>query len=238
MRQAGRSMKDYPEIEMPSVDQLGEIENRLMNEEMNYDNDNEMNDHHRIYANLNDGQKIMFHAIMKAVDTNQGKLIFVDGPRSTGKTYLWKAVTTKIWFEGKIVLAIASCEITALLLDGGRTAHSRFHIPLNTADESTCDIKQGTDLAASLNKTSLIIWDEAPMTHRNCFEALDKSLRDILRCKNENSDRMSFGGMTIVLGGDFRQILLVVTKGRREHIVNVLIKCSYLWSHFTVYKLK
>jgi hypothetical protein len=63
-------------------------------------------------------------------------------------------------------------------------------------------------------------------------------LRDILRCTNENSDKIPFGGMTAVLGGDFRQILLVVTKGRREHIVNASIKRSYLWSHFTVYRLK
>jgi hypothetical protein len=89
-----------------------------------------------------------------------------------------------------------------------------------------------------LNKTSLIIWDDAHMAHRNYFEALDKSLRDILRCTNENSERMPFGRMIVVLGGDFRQILLIVIKGRREHILNTSIKHSYLWKHFTVYKLK
>jgi hypothetical protein len=67
------------------------------------------------------------------------------------------------------VLVVASCGITALLLEGGRTTHSQFHISLNTTEESTCYIKQGMDLAALLNKTSLIIWDEAPMAHRNCF---------------------------------------------------------------------
>lgn len=45
------------------------------------------------------------------------------------------------------------------------------------------------------------------MAHRNCFEALDKSLRDVLRFTNENSLEKPFGGMTVVLGGDFRQIL-------------------------------
>jgi len=40
-----------------------------------------------------------------------------------------------------------------------------------------------------------------------------------------------------VLGGDFRQILPVVPKGRREHIVNASIKRSYLWDHFQIYKL-
>jgi hypothetical protein len=85
---------------------------------------------------------------------------------------------------------------------------------LNTTDESTCDIKQSTDLAALLNKTSLILWDEAPMTHMNCFEALDKSLRDILRCREKNNDKKPFGGMTELLGGDFKQILHVVPKGK------------------------
>jgi hypothetical protein len=175
---------------------------------------------------------------MVSVDSKQGKMIFVEGDGGTSKTYLWKAITTKIRSEGKMVLAVASCGITALLLEGGRTAHSRFHIPLNISDDSTCDIKQGTNLAALLNKTSLILWDEASMAHRNCFEALDKSLRNILRCTNESSDKIPFGGMTVVLGGDFRQILPVVTKGRREHTVNASIKHSYLWSHFIVYRLK
>jgi chromosomal replication initiation ATPase DnaA len=62
--------------------------------------------------------------IMEFVDTNQEKLIFIDGPGGTGKTYLWKAVTTKIRSKGKIVIVVASCGITALLLEDGRTAHS------------------------------------------------------------------------------------------------------------------
>jgi hypothetical protein len=38
-------MKDYPQIEMPSADQLGEIENRLINEEMSYDIDSQKAEH-------------------------------------------------------------------------------------------------------------------------------------------------------------------------------------------------
>jgi hypothetical protein len=166
-----------------------------------------------------------------------GKLIFVEGYGCIGKTYLWKAITTKLRPEGKIVHAVASCGVADLLLDGGRTTHSHFHILLNIIDESTCDIKQNTDLATLLNKTSLILWDEAPMAHRNCFEALDESLWDILRCRDEDSDKKPFGGMTVVFGGDFRQILPVVPKGKRGQIVNAWIKHSYLWSYFTVYRL-
>jgi hypothetical protein len=43
--------------------------------------------------------------------------------------------------------------------------------------------------------------------------------------------------MTVILGGDFRQILPVVPKGRKEHVVNASIKRSYLWKHFQIFKL-
>jgi chromosomal replication initiation ATPase DnaA len=126
---------------------LEEIGNRLMNKELRYDSEMQKNEHQRIYNDLNDNQKIAFDAIIKSADNNEGRQIFVEGHRGTGKTYLWKAITTKIRSEGKIVLAVASCGIVALLLEGGRTAHSRFHIPLTDTDESTCEIKQGSDLA-------------------------------------------------------------------------------------------
>ena len=58
----------------------------------------------------------------------------------------------KVASEGNIVLAMASSGIAALLLEGGRTAHSRFHIPLVLTEESTCDIKQGSHLADLLKR--------------------------------------------------------------------------------------
>uniref|UniRef100_A0A803PFI8 ATP-dependent DNA helicase n=1 Tax=Cannabis sativa TaxID=3483 RepID=A0A803PFI8_CANSA len=133
---------------------------------------------------------------------------------------------------GKIIACIA-----ALLLPNGRTAHSRFRIPLDVTAESTCDIRQGTLLAGLLMKTSLIIWDEAPMANKFCFEALDKTLRDILRTRYENNSNKPFGGLTVVCGGDFRQILPVVPKGTRADIVDASLNSSYLWPYFKIYQL-
>jgi hypothetical protein len=62
-----------------------------------------------------------------------------------------------------------------------------------------------------------------------CFEVLDIILRDILRHNNENSSENPFGGMTVVLGADFHQILPVPPKGRRQNIVGASFKRSYLW---------
>nr|GEV00799.1 putative PIF1 DNA helicase/replication protein A1-like protein [Tanacetum cinerariifolium] len=64
---------------------------------------------------------------------------------------------------------------------GGRTAHSIFHIPINIDETSTFSICPQSDLGALLKKCKLIIWDEAPITNKLCFEALDRTLRDVLR---------------------------------------------------------
>jgi hypothetical protein len=79
------------------------------------------------------------------------------------------------------VLSVASSGVTSLLLPRGHIAHSRFRIPCDDLDESTtCNIKHGTMLCELIQAVSLIIWDEALMTHKIAFEALDRTLCDIL----------------------------------------------------------
>jgi len=46
-----------------------------------------------------------------------------------------------------------------------------------------------------------------------------------------------FGGKTVVLGGNFRQILLVVPKEGREDIVSVSLFRSHLWQHVMIVRL-
>jgi ATP-dependent DNA helicase PIF1 len=46
-----------------------------------------------------------------------------------------------------------------------------------------------------------------------------------------------FGEKTVVLGGDFRQILPVVPKGGREDIVSASLPRSHLWQHVTICRL-
>lgn len=60
----------------------------------------------------------------------------------TGKTFLWKSLYASLGLKGKVVLNVASSGIAALLLPGGRTAHSRFSIPLVLTKCSTCAIKK------------------------------------------------------------------------------------------------
>ncbi|XP_021979960.1 uncharacterized protein LOC110876088 [Helianthus annuus] len=131
--------------------------------------------------------------------------------------------------KGQIVLNVASSGIASLLLSGGRTAHSRFRIPLNLTEDSVCNIKPDGDVARLLHETNLIIWDEAPMVHKHAFEALDRTMNDIFNIDTSNRSNIRFGGKVIVLGGNFRQILPVVPNGGRQEIVNASLSSSYLW---------
>lgn len=75
------------------------------------------------------------------------------------------------------------------------------------------------------------------MVKKHCFEALDKTLRDLLQKINPQSLHLPFGGKCLVLGGDFRQILPVIPGGTRSDIVFASINSSYLWPYCHVLTL-
>lgn len=74
----------------------------------------------------------------------------------------------------------------------------------------------------------MIIWDQAPMTNKLCFEALDRTLKDILRYRYENSADKTFAGVTFICGGNFHQMLPFITKGMRNDIVDASLNYSHL----------
>ena len=56
---------------------------------------------------------------------------------------------------GEIALAVASSGIAAELLEGGRTAHSRFKIPIPINELSVCNISLQSDLARLIGRHHL-----------------------------------------------------------------------------------
>nr|GFD27877.1 ATP-dependent DNA helicase PIF1-like [Tanacetum cinerariifolium] len=147
-------------------------------------------------------------------------MFFVYGYGGTGKTHLYKTMSATLRSKGDIVLNVASSGIVALLLEGERTAHIRFAIPINVVEDSMCHIVADSDLADLIRKANLIIWDEAPMINMHCYEAFDKTLRDICRTDSSVASNKVFGGKVVLFGGDFRQILPVITNGSRQDVVN------------------
>uniref|UniRef100_A0A8I6XDQ0 ATP-dependent DNA helicase n=1 Tax=Hordeum vulgare subsp. vulgare TaxID=112509 RepID=A0A8I6XDQ0_HORVV len=166
-------------------------------------------------SSLNHEQRLAYDEILAAVDADDGGVFFVNGPGGTGKTFLYRALLAKVRGEGKIAVATASSGITASIMPGGRTAHSRFKIPLSIEDGESSSFTKQSGTAKLLRMASLILWDEASMTKRQVVEALDNSMRDIMGRRHQ-----PFGGKTVVFGGDFRQVLPVVRKGSRGQIID------------------
>ncbi|XP_076918202.1 uncharacterized protein LOC143578525 [Bidens hawaiensis] len=231
------SLRRFSHMSFLDQESVSTSMNPLMMEELSYDKDYLSNDFKLLYTSLTDEQKSIYKEIFNSVKRKKGGVFFVYGYGGTGKTYLWKTLSASIRSKGEIVLNVASSGIASLLLEGGRTAHSRFLIPINLTEDSQCQVKGNTDVSELLKKTSLIIWDEAPMIHKHAFEALDRTLKDVMNVDLGNTSGSLFGGKVVVLGGDFRQILPVVQNGTRNDCVNTTISSSYIWSNCKVLKL-
>ncbi|XP_006577380.1 ATP-dependent DNA helicase RRM3-like [Glycine soja] len=178
-----------------------------------------------------DEQKTIVDTIIRVVNTQSAAVYFLYGYGGTSKTFVWTTLSSAIRSNSEIVYTVASSGIASLLLPSGWTTYSKFAIPVPATQNSTCNIHQGSELAELLKVTKLIVWDEAPICHRFAFEALDKSLKDIMQ------NNLPFGGKIVVFGGDFRQILPIVPKGNRSDIVHATINALYIWDHCQILRL-
>ncbi|XP_015955202.1 uncharacterized protein LOC107479588 [Arachis duranensis] len=75
------------------------------------------------------------------------------------------------------------------------------------------------------------------MTKKLAFEALDRTLRDIMDSVFDRKKNLSFGGKVVVLGGDFKQVLPIIPKGSSVEVVMASINSSVLWKYCKVLRL-
>ena len=122
-----------------------------------------------------------------------------------------------------ITSATATSGVAAAIMPEGRTAHSRFDIPLNPTEKSICKTSKQSAKADLIRNARLIIWDEAPMAKKFAIESVDRTLQDIM------SNKEPFGGKEVVFGGDFRQVLPVIPLATRQQTVNQSLVKSSLW---------
>ena len=70
-------------------------------------------------------------------------------------------------------------------------------------------------LADLIRMAKILLCDEATMLDRFMLEALDRTLRDLMK-----KPEQPFGGKIVILAGDFRQCLPVVPGATRAGIVS------------------
>ena len=64
-----------------------------------------------------------------SMPARSGRLFLLDAPGGTGKNFVLSAIQDFLRARRQHVIAVATSAVAAVLLDGGRTAHSVFKIP-------------------------------------------------------------------------------------------------------------
>ncbi len=181
---------------------------------------------------LNEDQQKVYDTIIESVNTGKGEIIALDAAGGSGKTFLTTTILATLRSQGKVALATATSGIAATLLLNGRTLHSRCKVPVEGLNEhSFCNISKRGATAELIRRAVFLVVDEVTMARREVYEAVDRTFQDI------RGNNLPFGGITVLLSGDWRQILPVVRHGGRADIVHACLKRSHLWKKVKVIKL-
>jgi ATP-dependent DNA helicase PIF1 len=123
------------------------------------------------------------------------------------------------------VLPCASTGIAAELLIDGGTVHRRFSVPNDVNKDDAPRVPRHSNYAAVLDAAQLIIIDEISMQDRYVLEYVDRQLRDI----SAKYHHLPFAGKTIVIGGDWKQLMPVIPGGNSEVQCSRSVKNSRLF---------
>lgn len=228
LQKQGKSIKDFPNMiqsVLPDDDdediispQFDPVISKSIGEQM--------------YNNMNGKQKEIIDQLIESVECpGKNNCYYIDGPGGSGKTYTYTTLMHKLISKGKSFKSMAFTGIAAILLINGKTVHRTIGLPVPLNKDSTSQIRAQSKEAEELKKTDVFIWDEAPMAPKYALEIMNKLLQKLM-----NNNKL-FGGKTVVLGGDFRQLLPVCEGGTRSECVSLSIKKSCLWKYFKIFKL-
>lgn len=150
---------------------------------------------------LNEAQAAAFAAVKR------GHNIFLTGPAGSGKSFLLQTILKWGALTGKHIAVTALTGCAALLLGfSAKTLHSWAGIGLgrDTGEKLAEAVKRSPSSKARWRKTSILIIDEISMMTPELFEKLD--------CigKHVRASAAPWGGMQLVLCGDFLQLPPVV----------------------------
>ena len=177
-------------------------------------------------VNFNKDQQSFFDAVQASINREERhpkgpRAYFLDGPAGTGKTHTLNALIRYVSTKGAVVVA-AWPGIAASFLSGGVTVLLLLKLPFDLNNTSAVGLHLQSMQTLRLIESSLIILDEVSMANKHAVRSMDVFLREA----TGNSGEL-FDGKTVVLAGNFRQILPVVKRGSPSSEV---VKKLPLWS--------
>nr|XP_047141267.1 uncharacterized protein LOC101235929 [Hydra vulgaris] len=230
INQSGKTLADY---NLPTLDQF------LDSIPENDDEDVQVfiDEANRVRPLLNDNQRNVADAILAALneepnnENKHSRLFFMDGLAGCGKTFTYNYLITETRIRHIRTATAAWTGIAATLLKNGCTLYGLFKLPVPILENSTCNETLNYIHGDFLRQVSLFLLDKASMIPKHALSAIDKLLQEI--CNNN----FPFGGKVILMGGDFRQILPVVKRGRPAEVVEPCLKCSEHWQYVQRFSL-
>jgi ATP-dependent exoDNAse (exonuclease V) alpha subunit len=133
----------------------------------------------------------------------EGQNVFLTGMAGTGKSYLLNKFIDWCEDNGKILGITASTGIAATHI-GGVTIHSwsgiGIHDEKTMTEEVLTGIARSPYVRAAIANADVLIIDEISMLHAYQLDGID------FICTTVRDDKRPFGGLQIILTGDFLQI--------------------------------
>ena len=131
-----------------------------------------------------------------------GKNIFITGSGGCGKSYFIKKIYDDAKLKNKNIKVTSLTGVSAILLKCcATTIHKWGNLGLGTADEYSV-YKKIIKMRLTNNylNTEILVIDEISMMSEKLFELID------YLCKKIRNNQLSFGGIQVIMSGDFYQL--------------------------------
>lgn len=137
-------------------------------------------------------------------------LMNLQGGPGTGKSQVIKAITElfHVKHSSHMLVRTAYTGIAASVVDG-QTLHTLAKIPIKGGDPSQKVIRE---MATSYENLHFLIIDEISMISKHFFSQLDRIFSRVMDSIERNPRNLPFGGLNVIICGDFHQFPPVATK--------------------------
>ncbi|KAA8829641.1 DEAD/DEAH box helicase [Bifidobacterium myosotis] len=143
---------------------------------------------------------------------NAGANVFLTGAPGAGKTYTLNEFIRQARADGAEVAVTASTGIAATHIDG-QTIHSWSGVGVATSLTANLLKLIRSRRRRKIQAADILVIDEVSMLHAWLFDMVDQV------CRMVRHDPRPFGGIQVVLSGDFFQLPPVSVSGRNNDVI-------------------